>query len=80
MVKITFTDEQYAKIVAGLNTIIDINEEATQGVFNIHRINKGNVKEVVAYEAMANSAVEAQKVWSILDKAKTHSETKITIE
>lgn len=66
---IKLSEDEYAKIVASLNYIVDKAEEQCQNVFTIDKARKGNSKDVLFYETMAAAGDEASKAWNILDKA-----------
>lgn len=66
---IKLSEEEFAKILAGVNAMIDVCEEQTQGIFDIEKINKNNVKEATACQAFYDIASEGGQVWRILNNA-----------
>lgn len=80
MLKLYIEEKDYARIIACLNAISDIAEEATQKVFTIDKARKGNANDIMAYEMFASMGEEAVKAWSTLQMAYRHSKSKIVVE
>lgn len=73
---IKLTREEYAKVIALLNSISDTTEEALQKVFTVEKATKGKMNELYGYESMLNINSDANEAWNTLTKARN----KIRIE
>lgn len=63
---VSFTPQEIAELYADLNGILDTVEEATQSVFQLHKINKKSIKEAMAYEDYCYIGTTAQHAFKNL--------------